>query len=233
MRRIDAPSKHPGVGNSREYHPMVRCRYALVTRIAIALAAALFFVVTVGKPTSARAMSQSCLGTLQIDGSVVLLQPDASSKSPWCSANIGEDLSSPLAKSVLRKCPIGSTCRIAGDFTGHGVFYWTTLKSVSLVKVALPSADDLVKQCDTTTSSAAAAKSCLMLLDGAYGLFLTETYQDLRSRLSGKARKTLVDEQTKWLAERSGTCGTLDTNAKASCIVRTTVERISVLMARR
>ncbi len=182
---------------------------------------------------TAHAMSQSCDGKLQYGDNAISLAPEAASKSPWCSAYIGEDMNSPLAKSVLRKCPIGTTCRIAGEFTGHGTFIWTKLTSVTPTKLALPGVDELLSLCSSAASRPNGTAQCMASFDAAFGLFLTATYRQLRDRVSGNARKALVSEQTKWLADQSKSCAAQEADAKQTCRVGTTLERIALLKNRR
>jgi hypothetical protein len=86
----------------------------------------------VGFPASAQ--RQACSGILAHDDDGYLLQPDEGTKSPWCPAYIGDDDKSPLAKRVLKTCALGSHCHIEGSFVGHGIFYWTRISSVLLLK---------------------------------------------------------------------------------------------------
>jgi hypothetical protein len=83
---------------------------------------------------SASVQRQSCSGILAHDDDGYLLQPDAGTKSPWCPAYIGDDDKSALAKRVLKTCALGGHCHIEGSFAGHGIFYWTKISSVSLLK---------------------------------------------------------------------------------------------------
>jgi hypothetical protein len=83
---------------------------------------------------AASAQRQSCSGILARDENSYHLEPDEGTKSPWCPASIGDDPSSPLVKRVLKTCPLGSHCHIEGSFTGHGLFWWTQISSVSLLK---------------------------------------------------------------------------------------------------
>jgi hypothetical protein len=53
------------------------------------------------------------------------------SKSLWCDAVIGEGENAPLARRVLKTCKIGGRCHIAGAFSGHGIFFWTQISSVT------------------------------------------------------------------------------------------------------
>jgi hypothetical protein len=83
---------------------------------------------------SAPAQRQSCSGIVMHDEDGYSLNADPNSKSLWCHASIGESENSPLAKRVLKICALGSHCHIEGTFEGHGVFYWITVSSVSLLK---------------------------------------------------------------------------------------------------
>jgi hypothetical protein len=79
----------------------------------------------------AKTLSAAALALL-LDGYTLIADPD--SKSLWCAASIGEDARSPLVKRVLKTCAPGSHCHIEGAFTGHGLFFWTRISSVSLLK---------------------------------------------------------------------------------------------------
>jgi hypothetical protein len=103
-------------------------------RSARASAAVLALLLSTQVGFSASAQRQSCSGVLAHDEDGYLLQPDAGTKSPWCPAYIGDDDKSPLAKRVLKTCALGSHCHIEGSFVGHGIFYWTQISSVSLLK---------------------------------------------------------------------------------------------------
>jgi hypothetical protein len=83
---------------------------------------------------SASDQRQACSGVLTHDDDGYMLVADPDSKSLWCHASIGEDEKSALVKRVLKTCAIGSHCHIEGSFTGHGLFYWTRISSVSLLK---------------------------------------------------------------------------------------------------
>jgi hypothetical protein len=76
---------------------------------------------------------QACTGVLIRDKAGYLLKEDAGSKSLWCDAYIGEGENLPLVRRVLKTCPLGSRCRIAGLFQGHGIFYWRRIWSISLL----------------------------------------------------------------------------------------------------
>jgi hypothetical protein len=84
--------------------------------------------------SAASGQPQSCSGILTQDDDGYLLNPDPNTKSPWCPAYIGDDKNSALAKRVLKTCALGSHCHIEGRFLGHGIFYWTQITSVSLLK---------------------------------------------------------------------------------------------------
>lgn len=204
--------------------------YSGLLRHCIFVAAFSSLMAAIALPsTSARAMSQSCVGTLRYDNNGLWLEPDAASKSPWCTASISDDLNRSLAKAVMRKCPIGSTCKIAGEFVGHGTFNWTKFTAVSLTKLDLPAAEELAARCATAGQKSSSTEKCMQAYDNAYGLFLTKTYQRLKDRLDAKARKALVDEQTKWLAEQSSACSAFAPNAKTLCLLRSTLERSAAL----
>jgi hypothetical protein len=97
-------------------------------------AAALALLLGTQAGFSASGDRQSCSGVLTHDQDGYLLTPDADAKSSWCSAYIGDDEKSALAKRVLKTCPVGSHCHIEGLFLGHGIFYWTKISTVSLLK---------------------------------------------------------------------------------------------------
>jgi hypothetical protein len=83
---------------------------------------------------SAPDQRQSCSGVLNHDDDGYALIVDPNPKSLWCAASIGEDEKSPLVKRVLKTCALGSHCHIEGSFTGHGLFFWTRISSVALLK---------------------------------------------------------------------------------------------------
>jgi hypothetical protein len=101
-------------------------------KVFFAAALALFLSAHAGSAASGQ--HQSCNGILSHDTDGYLLIPDPDTKSPWCPAYIGDDEKSPLAQRVLKTCPLGSHCHIEGLFLGHGIFYWTRISSVSLLK---------------------------------------------------------------------------------------------------
>jgi hypothetical protein len=96
-------------------------------------AAALALWLSAATGFSAPDQRQSCSGVLNHDDGYALIA-DPDSKSLWCAASIGEDEKSPLVKRVLKTCAIGSHCHIEGSFTGHGLFFWTRISSVALLK---------------------------------------------------------------------------------------------------
>jgi hypothetical protein len=98
------------------------------------LAAALALLLSAQAGSAASGQRQSCSGILSHDEDGYLLIPDPGSKSAWCPAYIGDDDKSALAQRVLKTCPLGSHCHIEGLFLGHGIFYWTRISSVSLLK---------------------------------------------------------------------------------------------------
>jgi hypothetical protein len=106
----------------------------MIRRSARAAAAVLALLLGTQAGFSASAQRQACSGILAHDDEGYLLQPDAGTKSPWCPAYIGDDDKSALAKRVLKTCAVGSHCHIEGSFSGHGIFYWTKISSVSLLK---------------------------------------------------------------------------------------------------
>jgi hypothetical protein len=77
---------------------------------------------------------QACSGILAHDDDGYMLIADPDSQSLWCAASFGEDEKSPLVMRVWKTCAIGSHCHIEGSFTGHGLFYWTRISSMSLLK---------------------------------------------------------------------------------------------------
>ncbi len=83
---------------------------------------------------SASGQRQSCNGVLILDDGVYRLNADSGNKSLWCAADIGEGDASALAKRVLKTCAVGSHCHIEGSFEGHGIFNWTSITSVSVLK---------------------------------------------------------------------------------------------------
>jgi hypothetical protein len=97
-------------------------------------AAALTLLLSPQAGFSASDLRQTCSGVLTHDDDGYMLIADPDSKSLWCAASIGEDEKSPQVKRVLKTCTIGSHCHIVGSFTGHGLFYWTRISSVSLLK---------------------------------------------------------------------------------------------------
>jgi hypothetical protein len=103
--------------------------------VKVLLAVALALVVSSQAGSAASGQRQSCSGILEHadEGDGYRLNPDPGTKSPWCPAHIGDDGKSPLAKRVLKTCPVGSHCHIEGLFLGHGDFYWTQILSVSLL----------------------------------------------------------------------------------------------------
>jgi hypothetical protein len=106
----------------------------LKTRPGVFLAAALALLLSPQAGSAASGQHQSCSGILSHDEDGYLLTPDPGSKSPWCPAYIGDDDKSALAQRVLKTCQLGSHCHIEGLFLGHGIFYWTRISSVSLLK---------------------------------------------------------------------------------------------------
>ena len=70
---------------------------------------------------------QACSGRLLQEEDGLLLEPDPDQTSSWCSAYVGETVSSPEAVTVLKSCKVGQRCRIKGAFAGHGIFYWTRI----------------------------------------------------------------------------------------------------------
>jgi hypothetical protein len=98
------------------------------------LVAALALMLSAHSSSAASGQRQSCSGILTQDDDGYLLNPDPNTKSPWCPAYIGDDKNSALAKRVLKTCALGSHCHIEGLFLGHGIFYWTQISSVSLLK---------------------------------------------------------------------------------------------------
>jgi hypothetical protein len=109
-------------------HQMIRpCAKALSV-------AALALLLGTQAGSSASGQRQACSGVLNHDEGGYLLSPDADAKSPWCPAYIGDDDKSALAKRVLKTCAVGSHCHIEGSFSGHGIFYWTQISSVLLLK---------------------------------------------------------------------------------------------------
>jgi hypothetical protein len=96
-------------------------------------AAALAWLLSTAAGFSAPDQHQSCSGVLNHDDGYALIA-DADSKSLWCAASIGENEKSPLVKRVLKTCAIGTHCHIEGSFTGHGLFFWTRISSVALLK---------------------------------------------------------------------------------------------------
>jgi hypothetical protein len=103
-------------------------------RAKVPLAAALALVLSAQAGSAASGQRQSCSGILAHDEDGYLLNPDPDTKSPWCPAYIGDNEKSPLARRVLKTCAVGSHCHIEGLFLGHGIFYWTQISSVSLLK---------------------------------------------------------------------------------------------------
>jgi hypothetical protein len=97
-------------------------------------AAALALLLSSRAGFSASDQRQACSGVLTHDADGYMLIADPDSKSLWCAASIGEDEKSALVKRVLKTCAIGSHCQIEGSFTGHGLFYWTQISSVSLLR---------------------------------------------------------------------------------------------------
>jgi hypothetical protein len=108
--------------------------HRMIRQSAKASAAVLALLLGTQAGFSASAQRQACSGILAHDEGGYLLQPDEGTKSPWCPAYIGDDEKSAQAKRVLKTCALGSHCHIEGSFVGHGVFYWTTISSVSLLK---------------------------------------------------------------------------------------------------
>jgi hypothetical protein len=108
--------------------------HRMIRQSAKASAAVLALLLSTQAGFSASAQRQSCSGILAHDDGGYLLQPDAGAKSPWCPAYIGDDEKSPHAKRVLKTWALGSHCHIEGAFVGHGIFYWTQISSVSLLK---------------------------------------------------------------------------------------------------
>jgi hypothetical protein len=106
----------------------------MIRRGAQASAAMLALLLGTQVGFSASGQRQACSGILAHDDDGYLLQPDAGMKSPWCPAYIGDDDKSALAKRVLKTCALGSHCHIEGTFSGHGIFYWAKISSVSLLK---------------------------------------------------------------------------------------------------
>jgi hypothetical protein len=109
-------------------------KHRMIRRGAQASAAALALLLGTQVGFSAPDQPQACSGILAHDDDGYRLQPDAGTKSPWCPAYIGDDDKSPLAKRVLKTCAVGSHCHIEGSFSGHGIFYWTKISTVSLLK---------------------------------------------------------------------------------------------------
>jgi hypothetical protein len=103
-------------------------------RAGAPLVAALALVLSSHSGSAASGQRQACSGILTQDDDGYLLTPDPGTKSPWCPAYIGDDKNSALAKRVLKTCAVGSHCHIEGLFLGHGIFYWTQISSVSLLK---------------------------------------------------------------------------------------------------
>jgi hypothetical protein len=97
-------------------------------------AAALTLLLGAQAGFSAPDQRQACSGVLNHDDDGYALIADPDSKSLWCAASIGEDEKSPLVKRVLKTCAIGTHCHIEGSFTGHGLFFWTRISSVALLK---------------------------------------------------------------------------------------------------
>ena len=97
------------------------------------VAAALALLLSAEAGVSAPDERQSCSGILNHDDGYALIA-DPDSKSLWCAASIGEDEKSPLVKRVLKTCAVGSHCHIEGSFTGHGLFFWTRISSVAMLK---------------------------------------------------------------------------------------------------
>jgi hypothetical protein len=108
--------------------------HRMIRRGAQVCAAVLALLLGTQAGFSASAQRQTCSGILAHDDDGYLLQPDAGTKSPWCPAYIGDDEKSALAKRVLKTCAVGSHCHIEGSFSGHGIFYWMKISSVSLLK---------------------------------------------------------------------------------------------------
>jgi hypothetical protein len=108
--------------------------HRMIRRSAQVSAAVLALLLGTQVGFSASVQRQSCSGILAHDDDGYLLQPDAGTKSPWCPAYIGDDDKSALAKRVLKTCALGGHCHIEGSFAGHGIFYWTKISSVSLLK---------------------------------------------------------------------------------------------------
>jgi hypothetical protein len=108
--------------------------YRMTSPSAKAWAAVLALLLSTQAGFSASGQRQSCSGILAHDDGGYLLQPDEGTKSPWCPAYIGDDEKSALARRVLKTCALGSHCHIEGLFLGHGIFYWTQISSVSLLK---------------------------------------------------------------------------------------------------
>jgi hypothetical protein len=110
-------------------------KFRVVPRSVKALSvAALLLVAWMGAGSSAPVSRQACSGVLTHDVGGYMLKPDAGSKSLWCDAIIGFEERSSFAQRVLKTCMIGSRCHIEGSFKGHGVFYWTQISSIKLLR---------------------------------------------------------------------------------------------------
>ena len=96
--------------------------------------AALALLLSINAGSAASGDRQSCSGILTHEDDGYALVADPNSKSLWCAASIGEREKAPLVKRVLKTCAVGTHCHIEGLFTGHGLFYWTQISSVSLLK---------------------------------------------------------------------------------------------------
>ena len=93
------------------------------------LIAAAFALLATTAHAHVKNVPQECVGTLTLaDGEYRLA--DASplkGKSLWCDALIVD----PLLARVLRVCPVGTLCRIKGQFSGHGEFAWTKISRIT------------------------------------------------------------------------------------------------------
>ena len=83
-----------------------------------------------GLATHANAASEldhmSCTGSLVQGDDGYHLDPEAGS-APWCPATIPKE----FLKRILKTCAVGGRCHIEGAVSGHGMFEWSSVRSVT------------------------------------------------------------------------------------------------------